>query len=174
MHDLSHFLYARPETGLIIVWWCLSVWVSVWLSVRPFSTLLSYMLWHIELKFCTWLCFNILQIKFECHHFASIFEGVKPLCELRIQVMCSLTHFSPTYFHIFNMTLFKCTTDQVWVSSLIVNFYTPVFKQVVLWYGDVRPGLFPSDSLSIRVPIFRIFLLHALTYWAEILHMTLF
>ena len=30
------------------------------------------MLWHIELKFCTWLCFNVLQIKFECHHFVSL------------------------------------------------------------------------------------------------------
>ena len=42
-------------------------------SVRPISALFSYMLWHIELKFCTWLCFNVLQIKFECHYFASIF-----------------------------------------------------------------------------------------------------
>ena len=57
---------------------------SVRVSVRPFSTLFSYMLWHIELKFCTSLCFNVLQIKFECRHFASIFEGVMPLLELRI------------------------------------------------------------------------------------------
>ena len=69
-------------------------------SVRPFSTLFSYMLWHIELKFCTWLCFDVLQIKFDCRHFASIFEGVMPLCELRIKVMCSFPHFSPTCFDI--------------------------------------------------------------------------
>ena len=50
------------------------------------SGIFSYMPWHIELKFCTWLCFNVLQIKFECHHFASIFEGVMPLCELRIYI----------------------------------------------------------------------------------------
>ena len=62
----------------------LSVRPSVRVSVRPFSALFSYMLWHIELKFCTWLCFNVLQIKFECRHFASIVEGVMPLCELRI------------------------------------------------------------------------------------------
>ena len=53
------------------------------MSVRPFSALFSYMLWHNELKFCTWLCFNVLQIKFECRHFASIFEGVMPLCEAK-------------------------------------------------------------------------------------------
>ena len=69
-------------------------------SVRPFSALFSYMLWHIELKFCTWLCFDVLQIKFDCRHFASIFEGVMPLCELRIKVMCSFPHFSPTCFDI--------------------------------------------------------------------------
>ena len=36
---------------------------------------------------------------------------------------------------------------------------------------SVRPTLRPS---GLRRAIFRIFLLHALTYWAEILHMTLF
>ena len=65
-----------------------------------FSALFSYMLWHIELKFCTWLCFDVLQIKFECRHFASIFEGVMPLGELRIKEMCSFPHFSPTCFDI--------------------------------------------------------------------------
>ena len=77
-----------------------SVRPSVRLSVRPFSALFSYMLWHIELKFCTLLCFDVLQIKFDCRHFASIFEGVMPLCELRIKVMCSFPHFSPTCFDI--------------------------------------------------------------------------
>ena len=121
-----------------------------------------------------------------------------------------------------------------------MNFYTPVFRRDVLWYGDVRPGLRPtyygmvmsvrvsvrpSGSPSARFPhfsptcfdilswnfahdfvlrhyrssssvvtlrqflkelclfvnleyrkcaVFRTFLLHALTYWAEILHMALF
>ena len=82
------FLYARLQTDRIMVWWCPSdspsVRPSVQVSVRQFSALFSYMLWHIELKFCTWLCFNVLQIKSECNHFAPIFEGVMPLCELRI------------------------------------------------------------------------------------------
>ena len=38
-------------------------------------------------------------------------------------------------------------------------------------HPSVRPTLRPS---GLRPPIFRTFLLHALTYWAEILHMTLF
>ena len=43
-------------------------------------------------------------------------------------------------------------------------------RQDVLWYGDVRPSVRPG----LRPPVFRTFLLHALTYWAEIFHMTLF
>ena len=59
-----------------------SVRQSVCLSVCPshsFSAFFSYMLWHIELKFCIWLSFTVLQIKFECRYFPSIFVGVMPL-----------------------------------------------------------------------------------------------
>ena len=86
-------------------------------SVRPFSALFSYMLWHIELKFCTWLCFDVLQIKFDCRHFASIFEGVMPLCELRIKVMCSFPHFSPTCFDILS-------------SNFAYDFVSPYYKSI--------------------------------------------
>ena len=33
----------------------------------------SYILWHIELKFCIWLCFNVLPTKYVCCHFAQFF-----------------------------------------------------------------------------------------------------
>ena len=61
------FLYARLQMGRIMVWWCPSVRVSV----RPsqFSALFSYMLWHIDLKFCGSLYFYARKIKFECHQF---------------------------------------------------------------------------------------------------------
>ena len=68
---------------------CVNFWrsyASLWTqNIRnvQFSALFSYMLWHIELKFCIWLCFDELQNKFKCCHFASIFERVMPLCELR-------------------------------------------------------------------------------------------
>ena len=64
------------------------------------SALFSYMLWHIEFKFCIWLCFNVPQSKFECRHFASIFVGVMPLCELRILEIHSFPLFSLTCFDI--------------------------------------------------------------------------
>ena len=43
-----------------------------------FPHFFSHMLWHIEFKFCIWLCFIVPQSKFECRHFASIFVGVMP------------------------------------------------------------------------------------------------
>ena len=113
---LYAFLYRHTSLRQIMVWWCPSGSPSVRpsvrpVSVRPFSALFSYMLWHIELKFCIWLCFDVLQIKFDYRHFASIFEGVMPLCELRIKVMCSFPHFSPTCFDILSSNF---AYDFVW------------------------------------------------------------
>ena len=73
---------------------------SVRVSVCKFSTLFSNMLWHIELKFCIWLCFTVLQIKVECRQFASSFVGVMHLLELRILEIQSFPHFSLTRFDI--------------------------------------------------------------------------
>ena len=141
-----------------------SVRLSVRVSIRPFSEFFSYMLWHIELKFCTWLCFNVLQIKFECGQFPSIFVGVMSLLELRILkytvFRTFLLHALTYWAEILHMTLFDCTTDQVWVSSISVNFCWELcpFWNVKYW----------------KYTVFRTFLLHPLTYWAEILHLTLF
>ena len=65
-----------------------------------FSALFFLIRWHIELKFCIWLCFNILQIKLECRQFPSIFVGVMPLLELKILEIHSFPQFSPTCFDI--------------------------------------------------------------------------
>ena len=81
---------------------CMS-YASLWTKNTrntQFSALFSYMLWHIELKFCIWLCFTVLQIKFECLQFASIFVGVMSLLELRILEIHSFPHFSLTSFNI--------------------------------------------------------------------------
>ena len=87
-----------------------------------------------------------------------------PLLELRILKITVfrtfLLHALKDWAEILHMTLLYCTTDQVRVSSISVNFcgsYAP-FGTLEYW----------------KCTVFRTFLLHALTYWAEILHKTLF
>ena len=96
------FLYARLQTGRIMVWWCPSVRPGLRPSVRPsqFSALFSYMLWHIDLKFCVSLYFYARKIKFECHQFPSLFAGVMLLFNFKLLQICSFPHFSPTCFDI--------------------------------------------------------------------------
>ena len=48
-----------------------------------FSALFPCMFWPIELKFRIWLCLTVLNIKFECRQFPSIFVGVMSLLELK-------------------------------------------------------------------------------------------
>ena len=98
-----------------------------------FSAFFSYILWHIELKLYIWLSLTVLQIKFECRQFASIFVGVMPLLELRILEIHSLPHFSPTCFDILSWNFLndfvKCT---IRLSSSVIT-------------------LCPSGSLSIHL-----------------------
>ena len=70
------------------------------LTNMQFSALFSYMIWDIELKFCIWLCYTVILIKFECRPFASIFVGVMPLLELKLLEIHSFPHFSLTCFDI--------------------------------------------------------------------------
>ena len=72
-----------------------SLWTSNIVNVQ-FSALFSFVIWHILLKFCIWFCFDVLQIKFEYRHFASIFEGVMSLFELRLWEIHSFPQFSPS------------------------------------------------------------------------------
>ena len=84
------------------VLWYGDVRPSVRVSVRPsqFSALFSYMLWHIDLKFCVSLYFYARKIKFEYHQFPSLFAGVMLLFNFKLLQICSFPHFSSTCFDI--------------------------------------------------------------------------
>ena len=183
-----------------------------------FSALFSYMLWHIELKFCIWLCFTVLQIKFECHQFALMFVGVMPLLELRILKIHSFPHFSLSCFDILSSNFaYDFVSPNYRSSSSVVNLrqflwelcpfwnlqywkykFSALFSYM-LWYIELKfciwlcltvlqikfdcrrrfasifVGVMPLlERKMMKYTVFRTFLLHALTYWAEILHMTLF
>ena len=122
------------------------------------------MLWHIELKFCRWLCFNVLQIKFECHHFVSIFVGVMPHLQLRILEIHSFPHFSLTRSDISNWNFaYDFVLLYYRSSSRVFNSRQFLFELCPFWNVEYW-----------KYTVFRTFLLHPLTYWAGILHLTLF
>ena len=119
-----------------------SLCVNYWRRYAPFETrntenmqfsaFFSNMLWQIELKFCIWRCFNVLQIKFECYQFASIF--------VRVKLLHALTYWAEILYII----LFLLTSDQVRVSSVFIR---PSLDGI--YYGMVMsggPGLRPSVS----------------------------
>ena len=160
------FLYARLQTGRIMVWWCPSVRPGLRPSVRPsqFSALFSYMLWHIDLKFCVSLYFYVRKIKFECHQFPSLFAGVMFLFNFKLLQICSFPHFSPTCFDILSSNF---------VYDFVLMYHRASLSVVILHQFLLELCLFVNLEYS-KYTVFRTFLLHALTYWAEILHMTLF
>ena len=100
----------------------LTYWAETYKGNVQFSALFSYMLWHIELKFCIWLCFTVPQIKFECRQFALMFVGVMPLLELRILKIHSFPHFSLTCFGILSWNFaYDFVSSYYRSSSLVVN-----------------------------------------------------
>ena len=115
-----------------------------------FSGLFSYMLWHIELKFCIWLCFNVPQSKFECRHFASIFVGVMPLCELRILEIHSFPHFSLTCFDIFSWNFaYDFVLLYYRSSSSVVNLHQFLWELCPFWNLEYwKYTVFPHFSLT--------------------------
>ena len=175
------------------------------------------MLWHIELKFCIWLCFTVLQIKSECRQFASIFVGVMPLLELKLLEIHSFPQFSLTCFdimswhfaHDFVLMYYRSSSSVVNLRQGFVGImpllelklleihsfphfaltcfdilsWNSAYDFVSLYYRSSSSvvnfrqflwELCPFWNLNYWKYSFPHFLLHALTYWAEILHMTLF
>ena len=112
------FLYARLQTGRIMVWWCPSVRPS-----RPSGS-----------------------------------PSIRP------SVRHSFPHFSPTCFEILSWNfVYHFILMHVRSSSNVINFRQFLLELCPFW-----------TSNSYKYAVFRTFLLHALTYWAQILHMTLF
>ena len=112
------------------------------------------MLWHIELKFCTWLCSNVLQIKFECRQFPSIFVGVMPLLELKL-LEIQFSALSPTCFDILSWNFAHDFVLMYYRSSLsVVNLCQFLLELCPFWnlkyckYTVFRTSLTCFDILS--------------------------
>ena len=136
---------SRLQTGRIMVWWCPSVRVSVRLSVRPSDspsvrpTLRPSGSPSARFPHFSPTCFDTLSWNFAHDFVLMYYRSSLSVVNLR-QVLLELCPFwnlkywkytvfrtfllhALTYWvEILHMTLFNCTTDQVWVSSICVNF----------------------------------------------------
>ena len=139
------------------------------------------MLWHIEQKFCIWLYFTVLQIKFKCCQFASIFirpslngmvmsvrvagaPSVRPTLRPSGSPSARFPHFSPTWFDILSWNFAHDFVFMYYRSSESVVTLRQFLKELCLFVNlEYR-----------KCEVFRTFFLHALTYWAEIWHITFF
>ena len=115
-------------------------------------------------------CFDILRsnfvydfvlmyhrAKFECRHFALIFVGVMHLCELRILEIHSFPHFSLTCFDILSWNFaYVFVLLYYRSSSSVVNLRQFLWELCPFWNLEYW-----------KYTVFRTFLLHPLTYWAE-------
>ena len=124
-----------------------------------FSALFSYKLWHIGLKFWIWFCFTLLQIKFECRQF---------LWEL-----CPFWNVENWKYTVFRSLFLHALT--YWAEILHLTFTVLEIKFECRQFLSIFVGVMPLlEPRILEYAIFRNFLLHALIYQAEILHMTLF
>ena len=85
-------------------------------------------------NFCTCLCFTVLQIKFECLHFASIFVRVMPFLECRILKIHSFPHFSLTRFDLLSWNFaFYFVLLYYRSSSSVVNLRKFFYELCPFW-----------------------------------------
>ena len=121
-------------------------------------------------------CFDILSWNFACHfllmnirssssavNFRQVFVGVMPLLKLKKMKIHSFPQFSPTCFDILSWNFaYDFVVLYFRSSSSLVNLRQFLLKLCPFWNLEYW-----------KYTVFRAFLLHALTYWAKILHMTL-
>ena len=136
-----------------------SICINSWGSFAPigtsntgntqFSALFSYMLLHIELKVCIWLCITVLQIKFVCCEFVSIGVRVMPLLELRILKIHSFPHFSLTCFDILSWNFaYDFVLPHYRLGSSVVNLHQFLWELCPFWNLEYWKYSFPHFPLT--------------------------
>ena len=127
---LNSFLYARLQTGRIMVWWCPSVRPSVRHSFPHFSpTCFEILSWNFVYHFI------LMHVKASSNA-VNFRQFLLELCPLLTSNSHKYAVFRTFFLHdlrywaeILHMTLLYCNTDQVRMSSICVDFcgsYAPV------------------------------------------------
>ena len=165
LHHVYVFLYARLQTGHIMVWWCPSVRPSVQASVRHsfphFSpTCFDILLWNFVYHFI----FMHIRSSSNVINFRHFLQELCSFLTSKLLQISSFPHFSPTCFDILSSNF---------VYDFVLMYHIASLSVVILLQFFLELCLFVNLEYS-KYTVFRTFLLHALTYWAEILHMTLF
>ena len=138
------FLYPRLQTGHIMVWWCPSVRVSVHLFDSPSDRLRPGLRPSVRLSVCLT---------------PSGSPSIRPTLRPSGSPSASFPHFSPTCWNIaYDFVLLYYRS-----SSSVVNLHQSLWELCPFWNLEYW-----------KYTVFQTFLLRAFTYWAEILHMTLF
>ena len=73
-----------------------------------FSRLFSAVFWDIQLKFCIWIAFVSIQIKFEFRHAWPSFTGVNAVCKNLFFPKFSLSYFDSLIWNYFWALLICC------------------------------------------------------------------
>ena len=130
-------------------------------SFRHFSpTCFDILSWNFACDFVS----SYYRSSSECRQFALMFVGVMPPLELRILEIHSFPHFSLACFDILSWNFAYDFVLSYYRSSLsVINLRQCLWELCPFWNLEYC-----------KYTVFRTFLLHALTYWAEILHMILF
>ena len=119
-------------------------------------------------------CFEILSWNFVYHfimmhvrassnaiNFRQFLMELCPLFNFKLLQICSFPHFSPSCFDVSSWNLaYDFVLLYYRTSSSVDDFRQFLLELCPFW--------------NLKYTVFRTFLLHALTYWAEILHLTLF
>ena len=113
------FLYARLQTGRIMVWWCPSVRHS-FLHFSP--TCFDILIWNFVYHFIV-MHVRSSSNAINFRHFLPELCSFLTSKSYKYAVFRTFLLHALTYWvQILYMTLFKCTTEQVWVSSFSFNF----------------------------------------------------
>ena len=154
-----------------MVWWCPSVRPGLRPSVRPsvrhsfphFSpTCFDILIWNFVYHFI-FMHVRSSSNAINFRHFLQELPGMF-LFNFKLLQICSFPNISPTCFDILSSNF---------VYGFVLMYYRASLSVVILLQFLLELCLFVNLKYS-KYTVFHTFLLHALTYWAEILHMTLF
>ena len=128
--------------------------------------------WNQSVVSCLVFC------KLKCCFYTPVFRrdvlwyGDVRLSVRPVRPSARFLHFPHTWFDIMSWYFAHDFVLMNYRSSLSVVTLRQFLKK--LCRPTLRPSVRPTLRPGVRLPVFRTFLIQALTYWAEILHMTLF